>query len=203
MADILLPETRAFWMLQQDEGVEWDVELTFGRNGDVQTRSLPGARWMCTLQVPDDTVAHLADRGRLEAFLMRLRGGAVRLRMWSLARPRPLGGLSGSPTIAAAVAVGATSVQLTGCNAGVLCGDRLGLGTNGQRVMVVQDATPDGGGGMTVQFEPRAWQPVSASAPAVWDKPTTAYVMTTPKLVFPQRADQLPGFSIEFVESPR
>lgn len=196
MADITWPSSgRAFAPEGYDEGVEWDVEITHSRNGRITTRSLPGMRWVATLKFPEDVVAYLADRRQLEALLMRLRGGANRLLLWHLLTPAPLGTMRGSPTLSATVAAGATSCSISGTGT-LLRGDRIGLGSGGQRVMVTADATLPG----AVSFEPAARAAVASGSAVVWDKPTTKYVLRNPQNMFPSRADKLPGFSVELVE---
>lgn len=198
MADITWPSSgRAFAPEAYDEGVEWDVEISHSRNGKIFTRALPGARWTATLRIADDVVAYMTDRGQLEALLMQLRGGANRLLLWNLIRPVPRGTISGTPTVSGAVAAGATSCSITGTAGQTwLRGDRFAFGAGGQRVMAVNDGTLPG----TLQFEPQLRAAVSNGTALVWDKPTTRYVLRNPEMVFPARAEMLPGFAIELVE---
>jgi len=100
-----------------DEAVEFNVELTTARSGRVTTLSLPGARWRCTLQFPATTVARLVQRRQLEAFWASLRGGADRLLLHNLLTPEPLGTMRGTVTLAASVAAGASTAQITGGSA--------------------------------------------------------------------------------------
>lgn len=196
MADITWPSSgRAFAMARQDEGIEWDVQLTKSRSGKVTTFGLPGARWVCSVNVPGDTVSHLVDRRQLEALKLQLRGGANRLLLWNLLTPVPLGTMRGAPVVNGAVAAGATSLAITNVpGTTLLRGDRLGVG--GQRIMLTADAALNG----TIQFLPPLRGPVSNGAAVVWDKPTTRYVLTDPRDVFPVDGTKLPGFSFELVE---
>jgi len=196
MADITWPTTgRAFAMARQDEGVEWDVQLTKSRSGKVTTFGLPGARWTCSVHVPADTVASLRERRQLEMLKLQLKGGANRLLLWNLLTPAPLGTMRGTPTVNGAVAAGATSLAITGAaGTTLLRGDRIGVG--GQRVMVTADASLNG----TVQFLPPLRVAVSNGSAVVWDKPTTRYVLTDPMDVFPVDGTMLPGFSFNLVE---
>lgn len=116
MADITWPTDggHAFYPEAFDESVEFDVELTVSRGGRVTTRALPGARWMLTIAFPETTTPYLTERRKLEAFFMGLRGGADRLLMWNLLTPEPLGTMRGTVTLAAGVAAGATTAQVTG-----------------------------------------------------------------------------------------
>ena len=196
MADITWPTTgRAFVMARQDEGIEWDVELTKSRSGKVTTFGLPGARWTCSVHVPHDTVANLRERRQLEALKLQLRGGANRLLLWNLLTPAPLGTMRGSPVVNGAVSAGANSLAITNVpGTTLLRGDRLGVG--GQRIILTADATLNG----TIQFEPKLRNAVANGAAVVWDKPTTRYVLTDPRDVFPVDGTTLPGFSFDLVE---
>lgn len=202
MASISWPTSgRISAVVQQDEGLEWDVEVIGYRNGRVTTSSLPGARWTCELWIPDDSIAYLTERRQFEALLVTLRGGAVRLNLWNLLTPTPRGTLqSGSPTVQSTIAAGATSGALTGLGSGTLLrGDRIQFGATGQRVMVTADATPSGGNA-TVSFLPAARAAISATVAVVYDKPYTQYILRDPRNVFPAQRNKLPGFGISLVE---
>lgn len=196
MATFPWPENeRGFHAEDYVEEPEWDVEIAYSRNGRVTTASLPGMRWVTTVKFAEDSMPNLVYRRRLEAFLMKLRGGANRLALWHLLTPEPMGTMRGSPTLAATAAAGAFSCSITGVpGTTLLRGDRIGIG--GQRVMVTADASLNG----TVEFEPALRAAASSGSAVVWDKPTSIYVLREPRLVLPARADKLPGFAIELVE---
>lgn len=200
MADITWPTGTTdpgFAVASYVEEPEWDVEITFSRNGKLFTRALPGMRWTARLAFPPIAGGYAVNRGRLEALLMQLRGGANRLLLWHLIRPRPAGTLAGTPTLSGAIAAGATSCSVTG-TAGqtILRGDRVAFGAGGQRVMAVADMTLPG----TLQFEPAVRAAVSSGTALVWDKPATRYVLRNPSIAMPAEAGMFPGFSIELVE---
>lgn len=196
MAVITWPTTgRPGAALEYAEGLQWDVQINVMRNGRAFTRNLPGARWVATLTVPDDTVQYLTERRQLEALLVSLRGGHKRLRIWHLLTPLPLGTLSGTPTVTTTTAAGATSIPITGTGT-VWRGDRLQFGATGQRVMVMADATLSG----SVTFEPALRAQVSAGVAVVYDKPTTDFILRTPENMFAARGSLLPGFSVDLVE---
>jgi hypothetical protein len=202
MTTKMWPSTgRAFDALQFDEGLEWDVEIVAFRNGRVQTSSLPGARWVASLFVPEDAVSYLDERRQLEALLVELRGGAVRIGIWNLLTPKPRGTLqTGSPLVASTMAAGATSVDMKACSGGLKRGDRFQFGATGQRVMVTgADVTPSSGN-MTVAFEPQARLGAAIDSAIVYDKPYSAYILREPRLMFPYRRAELPGFTVELVE---
>jgi len=188
-------------VLQQDEGLEWDVELTAFRNGHITTSSLPGARWVCDLYLPDDGMAYLTERRQLEALLAKLRGGARRLNLWNLLTPLPLGTLqTGTPQVRNAMSAGAVSVDLKGCNGTLLRGDRIQFGTTGQRVMVTADSGAPSGGNLTVTFEPLARLAASVDLAITYLRPYTQYVLAEPRNLFPARSNVLPGFGVRLIE---
>lgn len=200
MADINWPTGSTdpgFALASYVEEPEWDVEISYSRNGKVFTRALPGMRWTARLAFPPIGAGYAINRGRLEALLMQLRGGANRLVLWHLLRPAPAGTIAGTPTVSGAVGAGATSCSITGTAGQTwLRGDRFAFGAGGQRVMAVNDGTLPG----TLQFEPQLRAAVSNGTALVWDKPTTRYVLRRPSIPMPAEKTMFPGFSIELVE---
>lgn len=199
MATITWPTSgRAFAGIQYDEGVVWDVELTISRAGNAKTRLLPGWRWRATLAVPDDTLANRADRQRVEALVMRLRGGHNRLAMFNPAKAIRVGTLTGSPLVKTAAAQGASSVVLKSVVGNVREGDLLGIGT--QRVLVSADADPVAGE-MTVSFEGPLREAVGADTPVVWDRPTSLFILEPgADVMFPYQGSRFGGFSLSLIE---
>jgi len=198
MATINWPSTgRAFMLAAYDEGLEGNVQISAGRAGNVTTRTVPGVRWLANLLIPAETVANDVHRGQLEALLATLDFGENRLAMFNLAKPIPLGTLRGSPTIASAAASGASTLPLSNCNGTLLRGDRISAA--GQRFLVTADATPSSGN-MNVEVRPRVRTALSASTAVVWDKPTSLFIPTTPKIVFPYKATERPSFGVELME---
>lgn len=99
----------AFWL----KGMSWGV-LTNSRsntselNGSTQGISLPGARRLLTLEVPEQTYA---ERARLAAFVERMNGPEHRLSIWDMARPTTPA-LAGSPTVSGAVSQFAETLNI-------------------------------------------------------------------------------------------
>lgn len=169
-------------------------------SGATQTISLPGAKWGWSLDFGDHVDAR---REALEAFLLRLSGREHRVQLWDLKRPRPRGtcNLSGV-TVSAAVAQFAQTVPLAGCGAGrtLLAGDWIGLGT-GQVVRVVQTATADGAGNMTVEFRHMLRTAVASGSAVTLDRPSALYIRTEANLAAPRVPGRVqPGMSVDFVE---
>lgn len=181
-----------------DYAVEFDVQITVYRNGRITTYGLPGARWTCSVRFEHD-LEHLM-RPRVEAMLVGLRGGANRLSMPHWGRPQPNGTLRGTPTLAAPVAAGAQSIQMTNCNGGVRAGDFLGL--PGQFFMVMADANPFATN-MTVQVDPAIRAAHNSGTPVVWNKPTTLWIPRSAIAgPFPYSQNKVrPAFSADFVEA--
>lgn len=200
MATITYPTTgRAFLQVQWEEGLEFDIQANRARAGNTTTRELPGARWMATLGVPEDSVPFLRERRQLDALLTRLRGGANRLSMYNPALPAPLGGLTGTVVTSGAVGVGANTVTLTGITGGALWrGDLFAFG--GQRFMVALDATPSGGSA-TVTFEPPHRFGASNGAAVTLDRPRTTFMLDTRRVPFNWQGSRLGAYSVPLIET--
>lgn len=183
-----------------DYGIEWNVQISIYRSGRVTTYGLPGARWVASIRFEDDVERGKSLRPAVEAFLTSLEGGANRVAMPHFGRPRPNGSLSSNATVAAAIASGAKSFQMTNCNGGVKAGDILGL--PGQLVMVLADANPFATN-MTVQVSPALRASYNSGTPVSWNRPTTLWIPTTNRLMFPYAMGKhRPAFTVEFVEAP-
>lgn len=179
---------------------EFDVQLNIMRSGRVDTYGLPGHRWVATITFPGQVVHTAEDdaqRGRVEALIMSLRGGARKLQMGYFGRPVPNGALRGSPKLASPTTVGANTISLKDCNGGVLAGDILGLGT--QLLMVEEDASPIAGA-MTVKVSPCVRAVYSADTAIVWNRPTCLWVQQE-SVSFPFLPNVRPEFSIKLVEA--
>lgn len=169
-------------------------------SGTSQTVSMPGARWGWSLDFGDHVDAR---REALEAYLLRLSGREHRVQLWDLKRPRPRGtcNLSGV-TLAASAGQWAQVLQLAGCGAGrtLLAGDWVGL-PGGQVVRVVQSATADGAGAMTVEVRHMLRTAVSAGGAITLDRPSALYIRTEANLAAPRVPGRIqPGMSVDFIE---
>lgn len=78
-------------------------------NGATQVVSLPGARWLASMDFPDQ---RRAERAQLVALINRLAGGEHRLALWDIDRPRPRGDINLTGITASAAAQFATSLTL-------------------------------------------------------------------------------------------
>ena len=181
-----------------DYACEFDIEMTVYRSGRVTTFGLPGERWTCSLRIDADLERRM--RPAVEALLMSLRGGANRLSMHHFGRPRPNGTLQGSPTVAAPIAAGAQTVQMTNCNGSLKAGDIIGL--PGQFVMVLSDVSPTLTN-MTVSVSPPIRASHSPGTAVTWNKPTTLWIPRSNIAgPFPYGQNKTrPAFSVDFVEA--
>ncbi len=163
-----------------------------------RTRAIAGPVWWCAMSLGE---AFPADQAEREAFFAQVRGAENRARFWHFKRPVPRGTLRGSPTLSSTVAAGATSATCSAATgATLLKGDMLGLGANGQLVMVVADAA-ESGGTVTFSFAPPARASVASGTAVVWDAPTALMMMHQEGVALPYRGnDQAPGLDIEWIE---
>ena len=99
-----------------------------------------------------------------------------------------------TPMLAALLTLGSLSATLR-------AGDMLGIG--GQLVRIMADATADGTGAITIEFQPRARAAIAASSAVTWARPTANFMLKSadgvPTVWAPGRAD---GASVEFIEVP-
>jgi hypothetical protein len=169
-------------------------------SGYTQTLTRPGSRFGWRF---DFSNSPEADRRALEAFVMRLRGRENRVRLWDIKAPRPVGSanLSGV-TVAAPVAAFAYSMQLQGVGPfkTLRAGDWFATATQLHRV--VEDATADAGGLITVHFEHGTRYAVGTGNAITLEKPTTLYTLAASQIEFPRVAGLAAApFSLEFIEA--
>lgn len=171
----------------------------------VQTKELPGARWSMSLRMAD---LERADIAPLEAFLARLRGQAVRAIMPVFARSSPRGAWAGAPAVnnnvgSPELVQTGNSLEVSGFTAftTVKAGDYFNLGTNGQLLMVTQDATADSGGRATLSVEPTIRTSPSHGTLLVFTDPVVPLmILTDPHPRWSIRPGDSHGFALDFVE---
>ncbi len=154
-------------------------------SGDVQTVSMPGARWAWDITLSG---ADKDERAAIEAFLIRLSGREHRVSMFDPFRPFPRGTINQTGvTMNATAAQFATSIALAGCGASktLLAGDWIGLPT-GQLVMAVADATANGSGVMTVDVRQMLRAAATSGGAVVLQKPTALYIRSESALSLPR-----------------
>ncbi|MBK6920615.1 MAG: hypothetical protein IPH07_24655 [Deltaproteobacteria bacterium] len=163
-----------------------------------RTRAIAGPVWWCSMTLGAVYPDEQAER---EAFFARVRGSENRARFWHFKRPVPRGTLRGAPTLSSTVTAGATSATCSAASGATLRkGDMLGLGSSGQLVMVVTDAT-ESGGTITWTFEPPARTSVASGTAVVWDAPTVLFMLNQDGVGLPYRGnDEAPGIDLEWIE---
>ena len=182
MTDILWPaDIGPFAVSFYSQPYSGGTESPFTRQ--TKTYGLAAPRWVAKLRVRgDDGLAGVANIGpRMDALLARLRGRQNRIALYDFRRPLPRGAAAGLPLSVSSLATkGSTSVQISGApanSASFVEGDYLGF-AGGLLVMVVAVANADGGGHVTVTFEPPLKRDVAANetvttyAPCAWFKLT-------------------------------
>lgn len=135
--------------------------------GSEQARVIGPPRW--TLQLLQPQAVTLANAGRWQALIMKLRGKVNRLAAWDPVRTAPAGTLRGTLTLSGAHALGATTLVLTGSTGTLLAGDLLQVGTGigtSQLVMVTDDCTQ-----ASVPIEPPLRLAQSSGVAVTWDHP--------------------------------
>jgi hypothetical protein len=168
-------------------------------SGYTQTFTRPGSRFGWRF---DFSSSSEADRRALEAFVMRLRGRENRVRLWDMKNPRPVGNTNTvGITVAAPVAAFSNTMQLQGIGAGrqLKAGDWFATTTQLHRV--VEDATADGGGIISVNFEHATRYAISTGTAITFEKPTALYTLAASQIELPRVAGLAAApFSLEFVE---
>lgn len=145
----------------------FDLAGSSESTGSEQARLLGPPRWSLQLVQPPNLT--LANAGRWQALLMKLRGKVNRLAAFDPVRVAPAGTLRGSPTLTSSLAIGATSLAISGSTGTLLAGDLLQIGTGmgtSQLVMVVEDGTH-----AAVTFEPPARVAFSSATAITWSRP--------------------------------
>lgn len=139
-------------------------------------------RWVAALSF---NAAHRDKQAEREALFAKLSGQGNYLRMWHLRRPQPRGTLRGAPQLAATAARGASTLVIS-CAPGetLLAGDMLGVGTNGQVVMVLADAVA-AGSSISVSIAGVLREAATLGTAIVWDRPAIRWVSESSDIYLP------------------
>lgn len=149
------------------------------------------------------------DSGSWQAMLMQLRGSTNQLAVWNMARPVPLGTMRGTMTLSSGASQGATSLSITAgtgqAGKTLKAGDLLGLGSGltQQVVMVVNDATANSSGVITVQTEPPLRNGYSSGTAVVWDKPKALFRRQDSRSSWDYESILSSGFKLDLIEDVR
>lgn len=180
---------------------------------DVESRSIFGAQsqegttplWAVTLDV--DQIWE-AESGSWKALLLMLKGRANQLALWDVARPVPLGTMRGTMTLNSDAAVGATTLSIVASGEAsktLVQGDWLGLGsgTTQQVVMVMEGATADATGLISVSVEPPLRDAFTAGSSVTWDKPKALFRRQSSRAGWDYQSVFASGFSLDLLEDWR
>lgn len=135
-----------------------------------QTVEYPGARWMCTYTLPTQKREDLA---AVQAFLVKLRGGAGRFYGFNPAATEPMGVGTGTPLVRGASQTGTSLITdgWTPNTTGILkAGDYFSV--NNELKMITEDINSDGSGIATLVFEPPLRNSPSDNAVITVNTPT-------------------------------
>ena len=160
-------------------------DLAFDSIFGSQAVEVSGPRWMVSLAAP---LMKEADAGAWQALLLRLAGKTNQLEVWNQMRAAPLGTMRGTMTLSGNHAQGAAALIITAgagqagttLNAGDLLG--LGSGITQQVVMVLDDATANGSGVITVNINPALRGAFSSGAAITWDQPKALFRATSSRV---------------------
>ena len=152
-------------------------------------------RWMVSLTIPRGASSTLAS---IEAFINAMRGMTNTCNLYHYERRQPRGTMRGAP-LTNGVTKGASTVFIfTTPGATLLAGDMFGAA--GLLFQVSTDCVADGAGNLVASVVNRVRRDLPALTPVIWDRPTTAFRMTSTSSV-----QYLPGYaegvSLDFVEA--
>lgn len=177
----------------------FDLAGTSESTGAEQGRLLGPPRWSMQLVQPPSMT--LRDAGRWQALLMKLRGKVNRLAAFDPVRVAPAGTLRGSPTLTSDIAIGATSLAISGTTGTLLQGDLLQIGTGigtSQLVMVVEDGSHAG-----VTFEPPTRIAFTSTTAITWNRPLAYFRLAgeTSNWAYGPAGKVVTGMSLDLVEA--
>jgi hypothetical protein len=168
-------------------------------SGTTQVADLPGARWAFSLRLDGLT---REERGIMEAFMAKLRGGGNRFTCHDLINPRPRGTMRGSVvtfdnrpagSVTCSIDAGAGQAGTT-----LLTGDKLTIA--GELKVVTSSVGLDGNGRVWIDVEPPFRAAFSAGASVVWDKPTAQFMPVEPSWRIEYRAPRFGGLAFDAIE---
>lgn len=176
-------------------------ESVFGSQGV----EIAGPLWALLLQPKQFNRLNYAD---WEALLLKLCGRQNQLEVWHLDRPAPLGTMRGTMIFNGAQAQGATTLTISASGQGgktLLTGDHLGFGsgTTQQVVKVVDPATADGSGNITVNVKQALRNSFAAGASVTWDKPKALFRRVSTETSMEHTRGSVTGIALDLIEDWR
>jgi hypothetical protein len=193
-----LPVARFSWAQQR-----YDISFNSMFGSQAVEASAPG--WAVTAEAPAGLAAN---GGGWQALGMQLRGKTNQLALWNIARPVPAGTMRGTMTLDSSAAQGATTLSIvaSGQNGKTLLqGDYIGIGSllTQQVVMVVEDATSDGSGVITVTVEPALRNAFLSGESITWNQPKALFRQSGSKFGWNNYAAVVEGFTLDLIEDWR
>lgn len=186
MAIITLPTTLPLGAQVTWGQRRYDLTTVSDTTGTEQVRAMSPPRWTLGLQSPDAVSIASGQAAQWQALLLQLRGRVNVLAAFDPVRPRPRGTMRGTITLASTSAQGATSATVTAgsgqASTTLLAGDWLQLGTGAgtsQLVMLTANATANGSGSATINFEPPLRQAFPSGTAVTWDRPLAYFRATS------------------------
>ena len=159
----------------------FDYDEVSDSTGSIASRGIGQPRWTLGVSSPDKMGD--AQAALWLQMIMKLRGRVNHLAIYDYVRTAPRGTMRGTLTLNSAISIGATSAIITGgvgqAGTTLKVGDWLqfGTGLGSQFVFVTDDATANGSGVITVNFEHPARVAFSGGAAVTWDKPLCYFKM--------------------------
>lgn len=181
-------------------------DITYRSSFGAQSVKASAPMWVATVEL-DKINENLT--GQYQALILKLRGSQNQLAMWNFARPEPLGTMRGTLTMNASHSAGDTTLNITGgvgqANKTLKAGDLLGFGTGTTQhlVMVVDDATANGSGVISVTIEPPLRDDFSSSTAVEWDKPKALFRLNSDSQTWTYESVFAQGFSLDLIEDVR
>ena len=166
-------------------------------SGAIQTTSLPGTRWACSLLFENQLPA---DRAKIEGFFSLIRR-ENRMIMPRLDRLSPLGTMeTGNVLLNSTLAQFGSTVSFKNCgvNKTLLAGSMVGIGS--QLFMVAFDAMSDSSGIMNVRFSIPSRANYYANQSVILKAPTTKWLYNSNGLDYGRSGQIATGLTIDLIE---
>lgn len=185
--------SRQSWSLQSNTQVHVSP-----LDGSVQTQSLPGARWLTTIEY--DNLLQ-SDAAKLQGFLVSLGGRAGRALVPNFGQPRTRGnaGLA-APLVNGSFFAGATSIGTDFWNPGVTMevGDFFGL--DGFMYQLTQTCISNGSGQMTLVFGPGLRATPLDNTPVIILRPMITMMLLDDRQGWQYAPGGVRSYVLDFVE---
>lgn len=166
-------------------------------SGAIQTTSLPGTRWACSLLFENQLPA---DRAKIEGFFSLIRR-ENRMIMPRLDRLSPLGTMeTGNVLLNSTLAQFGSTVSFKNCgvNKTLLAGSMVGIGS--QLFMVAFDAISNSSGIMNVRFSIPSRANYYANQSVILKAPTTKWLYNSNGLDYGRSGQIATGLTIDLIE---